>query len=399
MDTEVQSIMIVDDMQPNLRLLCDILDGSGYQLRPFTLPNAALNSALEVPPDLILLDVNMPELNGFEFCRRIHSDPTTSSIPVIFISAQKETAGILEGFRQGAVDYITKPFQEDEVHSRIQTHLKLRRAQRKLSEKNAALETTLNELKATQSQLVHAEKMASLGVLTAGIAHEINNPINFVKANAQIITKRIKEIKEGKRTFDETESNLWEEMAEGFLEGSSRIAEIVRSLETYARVGEEGKKLFDPKKNIDATLRMFSHRLNKSISIETSITPPLRPLYTNPGKINQVFTNLLSNAIAAVDENSQSEAKRIKITAKTEDDWYKIAVEDTGSGIDEEIVDKIFDPFFTTKPTGKGLGLGLSIASKLVEEQDGKLKVRNLHPGCVFEILLPNLPSNSQAKT
>ncbi|MBC2606356.1 sensor histidine kinase [Pelagicoccus albus] len=394
MDPRSESIMIVDDVQQNLRLLCEILSDHDYQLRPFSQPINALKSAFDLPPDLILLDVNMPEIDGFEFCKRIKANESTSRIPVIFISAQKDNAGILEGFRHGAVDYITKPFQAGEVISRIQTHLKLQRYQKELSDKNSNLERAMAELKSTQAQLVHAEKMASLGVLTAGIAHEINNPIAFIQANANVMAKRLEQMSQGSRSFGPKEQIDWKHLSEGFLDGSKRIADIVKSLQTYARVDEVGLKEYDPSLNITATLKLFSHRTKRGMNLSSNIQKPEKKLCANPGKINQVFTNLLSNAIAVLEGMETSQEKIIKIDARTireeDQDWYMIRVEDNGPGLKEGQEERIFDPFYTTKEPGKGLGLGLSIASKLMEEHKGKLRVFRASPGCVFDILIPH---------
>lgn len=385
--------MIVDDTQPNLRLLCDILAGSEFQIRPFFKPALALESAFADPPNLLLLDIHMPDIDGYEFCRQILAHPVTKKVPVIFISAQKETESIVKCFKQGAVDYITKPFQPEEVLSRIQTHLKLQRFQNTLHQRNTELENAITELKNTQSQLIHAEKMASLGTLTAGIAHEINNPINFIQASANIISKRLVEIDDGKRTFDKDESRDWGELMEGFLDGSSRIAEIVQSLKTFARLDEDSLKEFDPEANIKATLRIFRHKISGGIKQETTITPPERGLYANAGKLNQVLSNLLSNAIAAVEANPSGKQKLISVVAspirELDTSWYQISVSDTGMGIPAEALDRVFDPFYTTKPPGKGLGLGLSIASSIMEQHKGKLLVESSSKGTVFKLRLP----------
>lgn len=397
MTTSQESVMIVDDTQPNLRLLCSILENSGLQLRPFSNPKAALKSAKAQPPNLILLDINMPEMNGYQLCEQLHDNPNTQSLPVIFISAHKETEGIVKGFQHGAVDYITKPFQAEEVLSRIHTHLKLYRIERSLSQKNTALQAALRELKETQSQLVHAEKMAALGTLTAGMAHEINNPISFIQANTQIISKRLEQISDGKRSFDAEEISVWRDLMDGFKDGGSRIAEIVQSLETYARLDEETLKPFEAKENLEATIRLYRHKLKGQVDFKLEVIAPQACILANAGKINQVFGNLLCNAIDAVLDNPGKTRPSITVTAKPlqyeETEWYAIEVKDNGPGISEQTLKQIFDPFFTTKPIGKGLGLGLSIASKIMEQHNGRLTVKSTPQRTCFQMLLPHAPS------
>ncbi len=385
--------MIVDDTPPNLRLLCDMLGDKGYRLRPFSKPLAALESARSDPPDLYLLDVGMPEMNGYELCDALKKDERTQAAPVLFISANKETEGIVEGFRHGAVDYIVKPFQAEEVASRIATHLSLRRFQRTMQERNSQLQTTIRELKETQSQLVHAEKMASLGTLTAGIAHEINNPINFICANAKLLQKRLAQIDSGERVFEAGEAADWREMVDGLMDGSARIAEIVSSLETYARVDEDSMKIFAPRPNIEATARMFRHQIGSGIDFAISIEEPSAPIVANPGKVNQVLANLLSNAISVVAENPPGRACRIALRAGPQTregrDWYAISVADTGPGVEPDKQERIFEPFFTTKPPGQGLGLGLSIASSIMAQHRGRLELESTPEGATFTALLP----------
>ncbi|MCH6258492.1 response regulator [Puniceicoccaceae bacterium K14] len=388
-----ESVMIVDDTQPNLRLICEMLGKKDYRLRPFSNPLTALKSALADPPALFLLDINMPEMDGYELCDALKREESTKNVPVIFISALKEVARIVEGFHHGAVDYVTKPFQFEEVVSRIDTHLELQRYQKALTEKNEKLQETLNTLKRTHSQLIHAEKMASLGILSAGIAHEINNPINFIQANANLLDKRLKQIVQGQREFNEKEICDWQELVEGFVEGSARITEISNSLSIYARVDEDDVKLFDPKTNIEATLHIFKHELKERIKLDTSIEDPQLPLLANPGQINQVTANLISNAISAVQLNSDEQPAEISLTATNtcndEKNGYTIKVTDNGPGMSPQTLKHLFEPFYTTKPPGQGLGLGLSIAASIMKQHKGSLSGKNAEEGASFEAFLP----------
>jgi two-component system, NtrC family, sensor kinase len=199
------NILVVDDTPANLRLLAGILNRNGYKVRPVPSGELALSAVRGMPPDLILLDIMMPEMNGYEVCEKIKSDERTRDIPVIFISAINDVLDKVKAFAVGGVDYITKPFQMEEVLVRVETHLAMCQLQSKLKQKNEELTITLEQLQATQNQLVQSEKMAALGQLIAGIAHEINTPLgairssignitNFLETNLEVLPAFFKEL-------------------------------------------------------------------------------------------------------------------------------------------------------------------------------------------------------------
>ena len=186
--TDRGNILVVDDTPANLRLLAGILNGKGYKVRPVPSGELALSAVKGMPPDLILLDIMMPEMNGYEVCEKIKADEQTCNIPVIFISAINDVLDKVKAFAVGGVDYITKPFQMEEVLVRVETHLAMCQLQKKLQQKNDELTVTLDQLQATQNQLVQSEKMAALGQLIAGIAHEINTPLGAIRSSIGNIT-------------------------------------------------------------------------------------------------------------------------------------------------------------------------------------------------------------------
>ncbi len=187
-NTDRGNILVVDDTPANLRLLAGILNGKGYKVRPVPNGELALSAARGMPPDLILLDIMMPEMNGYEVCEKIKADERTRDIPVIFISAINDVLDKVKAFAVGGVDYITKPFQMEEVLVRVETHLAMCHLQNKLKQKNEELTLTLEQLKETQNHLVQSEKMAALGQLIAGIAHEINTPLGAIRSSIGNIT-------------------------------------------------------------------------------------------------------------------------------------------------------------------------------------------------------------------
>lgn len=411
------TILIVDDKVENLDVLSKMLGQHGHSVRPATSGKLALKAAKKRPPDLILLDIRMPEMDGYDFCRYLKADPELQDIPVIFISALTQAVEKVTAFKCGGVDYISKPFQLEEVMARVDTHLKLRHYQMELEEQNEQLRRTLQELKAAHARIVQSEKMASLGVLTAGIAHEINNPVNFVTSGIAGLRRLLgdfmevmdryssldrnnadEELKEIDRfkteiEFDEIRKGLYE-LIYNIQTGSERTAEIVRNLRTFARLDEEDEKPAEIRQNIDSTLMMLRSQYRDMIAIKKDIGD-LPPILCHPGKLNQVFMNILSNAVEAIKSKEtlapdEEIAIRTAVVEREGSRFVEIEIRDTGPGIPEEIRDRIFEPFFTSKEIGKGNGLGLSISLGIVESHGGTIEVGSNHPsGATFRIYLP----------
>ena len=279
-----------------------------------------------------------------------------------------------------------------------------RSSHRKLSRAYEKLEQTHQGLKATQSQLVNAEKMASLGQLTAGIAHEINNPINFVSASVSPIKKDLEELKgwlEGvraqadetpalKQLQDEYEPEViieeMEELLESIHSGATRTRDIVLGLRNFSRLDEDEFKEANLHEGLDSTLTLLTHKLKGRIELVKEYgSIPL--VSCRPGKINQVFMNVLSNAIDAIPEGEKG---KIFIQTEKLGETVRINIQDTGQGISEESLSKVFDPFYTTKEVGKGTGLGMSISYGIVEQHKGNIQIKSEEgKGTEVEISLP----------
>lgn len=276
---------------------------------------------------------------------------------------------------------------------------------RELVDKNNHIQQTLEELKNTQTQLIQTEKMSSLGRLVAGVAHEINNPVNFIKGNIFYVessTKELIDVINSKLANNSRLDNQLKELDYDFLRedllnaihsmgvGTQRIEEIVRSLKNFSRLDEAEVKNVDLHEGIDNTLLILSSQIQKGIDIVKQYGS-IPSIECYPAQINQVFMNLLANAIDALLEVKIS-SRKIWIATRFLDPTQaiEVVIRDNGSGIPPHLQAKIFDPFFTTKPIGKGTGLGLAICYQIIQKHKGNI---NLHsePGCgtTFTVTLP----------
>ncbi|MFN3361948.1 MAG: response regulator [Pseudanabaenaceae cyanobacterium] len=449
MNEERTVILIVDDNPTNLNVLSDVLDEAGFEVRVAQNGKIALERAAYDPPDLILLDVMMPGLNGFETCERLKADPQTAEIPVIFMTALSETVDKVRGLALGAVDYVTKPFQQEEVIARVRTHLQISRLNKSLAQQNLQLKAeiqarmkaeaelkeladnleklvekrtkelkdALHNLEQTQLQLIQQEKMASLGQLVAGVAHEINNPVNFIATNLEPAKEYVAELTRLLRLFMTHYPDPVVEVAEvlqfidldfiitdlhkimeSFQVGANMLTNISRSLRTFSRSDSTTPVPANIHDGIDSTLLVLGHRFkprNKRPEIKVVKKYgdlPLVKCYL--GQLNQVFINILANAVDAFDEyfqNGGDRSPQIVICTRAEGDKVCIHIRDNGPGMPDQVRERIFEPAFTTKPVGKGTGLGLSISRKIIEEQhQGQITCTSVEgEGTEFTITIP----------
>jgi signal transduction histidine kinase len=429
---EQPTLLIVDDNPTNIKVLFEFLKESGFRVLIAKDGESTLVKLESVTPDLILLDVMMPGIDGFETCRLIKENPKYKDLPIIFMTALEDTHQKVKGLSIGAVDYITKPFQQEEVLARVKLHLNLRNlTQQELAKKNAQLnelntsleqkvEARTTELKEAQSQLVLKEKMSSLGQMVAGIAHEINNPLTFIGGNlkhasdfAEHLISLIllyqkyypKPAAEIHQKIQEIDLNYIVEdfprLLKSMNEGTKRISNISQSMRTFYRGDNATKTQFDIHEGIDSTLMILAHRLKANEQRpEISIVKQygnLPEINCYSGQLNQVFMNLLANAIDALEEsNAGLSVAEIKtnsncITIKTEVDAGNaivIYIQDNGIGIPTELKSQIFEPLFTTKGVGKGTGLGLSITRQIIEDKHEGTLHCNSTPGKGTEFVI-----------
>lgn len=468
MNNEPSNILVVDDTLENLHLLAGMLRTNGYKVRPVPSGELALSGARGFPPDLILLDIMMPEMDGYEVCKALKADERTRTIPVIFISALSDVLDKVKAFGVGGVDYITKPFQEAEVLARVETHLALQRLQKNLQDKNQELTNTLQQLKITQDELIQSEKMAALGQLVAGVAHEVNTPLAAIRSSVANIAEFLHENLEQlpsffqgltqeqeqyfftllqkskqqtnslssreKRQFkkelmrqlesqgiekaDSLASTLVNigvyDQIEPFLPlfkdldsemilktayqfatlqrstrtistATEKATKVVFALKSYARYDHFGEKVqAQITDGIETVLTLYHNQLKQGVEVTKNYEKPLPLILCYPDELNQVWTNIIYNALQAMDYQGT-----LKIEIRQQDENLLVSITDSGKGIAPEIIPKIFEPFFTTKPLGEGSGLGLDIVKKILNKHQGKIWVESIPGQTTFTVSLP----------
>ncbi len=376
------TLLVADDEPDMLRFLKSQLS-SHYRVIEAVDGQQAIEKASQFLPDIILLDMMMPEKDGLQACREIRERTPTQSIPIILLTARADEETKLASLSAGASDFLAKPFSTTELHVRIKNLVESHQYQRKLSKQNQVLETTIEQLKDTETQLVQTEKLASLGRMSAGIIHEINNPLNF--ATTGLFTLRNK----GKYVAAEQQEE-YQEILKDVEDGIKRVKNIVSDLRMFTHPDTESRDQVEIAEVVTSALRFLSNEWKDRVQVVLDL-PEHQTVWANKNKLIHVLVNLLQNAMDALKGKAfENEKPTISIQGRVENGRSVLIVRDNGSGIAAEHLDKIFDPFYTTKDVGEGMGLGLAICYRIVHECDGRIAVRT-EPGkfCEFALEFP----------
>ena len=376
------TLLVADDEPDMLRFLKSQLSPH-YRVLEAVDGQQAVEKASQFLPDIILLDMTMPEKDGLQACREIREHTPTQNIPVILLTARADEETKLSALSAGASDFLAKPFSTTELHVRIKNLVESHQYQRKVSKQNQVLESTIEQLKETETQLVQTEKLASLGRMSAGIIHEINNPLNF--ATTGLFTLRNK----GKYLAKEQQEEYMEILTD-IEEGIGRVKNIVSDLRMFTHPETESRDQVEVAEVVKASLRFLSNEWKDKVQIEQNLAEH-QTIWANKNKLIHVLVNLLQNSLDALKSKTfENEKPTIWIEGRLEPGTSVLAVRDNGTGIDHEHLDKIFDPFYTTKDVGEGMGLGLAICYRIVQDCEGRVSVRT-EPGkfCEFKLEFP----------
>ncbi|MDM8522147.1 response regulator [Desulfococcaceae bacterium HSG8] len=442
-------ILIVDDNPINIKLLTDILQDD-YQTAVAENGLEAISHIKIQYPDLILLDILMPGIDGYEVCARLKADTQTKDIAVIFITAMDSPTDVTKGFEAGASDYITKPFNVLEVKARVKNHLSVVRIREQL-----------------RAELIRSEKMAILGQIVAGVAHEIKTPLGAIQASIDNISDSLglileqlprllqslpddsrkdffllldkalqgktglsaREERKLKRSltsvleehgldnaddisdtltdmgiydkidpflplFQSSENQLILETAynisglqrnaRNISTAAGRATKIVFALKSYAHYDHTGKKVeSDLTQGIETILTLYQNQLKYGIEVIRNYEK-LPPVLCYTDELDQVWANLINNAIQAMDGKGT-----LTIDIYQKESSAVVTITDSGKGIPDEIKTRIFEPFFTTKSVGEGSGLGLDIVLKIIDKHHGKIEAESEPGKTVFSVILP----------
>lgn len=408
---DLETILIVDDEEIVRRFHIDCLSA---RYRCFEADSA--ERALEILEDedisLVITDWVMPGMSGTTLLRRVVSD--FPNVPVVMVTGVDHPERALDAMRFGAFDYLLKPSQPDSLDFTVERALRHRELMIKneqykadLELRNAELAGQKAELERLQALIIQTEKMASVGQLTAGIAHELNNPLGYISGNLQILDQYFQDIRKLLALYEDSlvsdhnserlekfkEKIYYREMLENIgsvindcVDGTDRVTELVENLRVFSKLDQPEFTKTDINRDIHATVKLlgrFFEKENVKLTLNYGHLPKIDAF---PAHLNQVWMNLLLNAGQAV----QEKGGEVSITTNISDEIVIVRISDTGYGIAPENLNRVFEPFFTTKPIGQGTGLGLSTAYGIVEEHCGTIGVTSGYgKETVFTVRLP----------
>ncbi|EAR21162.1 Response regulator receiver:ATP-binding region, ATPase-like:Histidine kinase A, N-terminal [Nitrococcus mobilis Nb-231] len=363
-DDERATVLVVDDEPDMQRYLVELL-AREYRVLKASDGRQGLALAQSQRPNLMVLDLMLPEIDGLEICRRIKESPQTRSTRIVLLTARADETTKLAALENGADDFLTKPFSGIEVQTRLHNLLRSAKLEQDLQLRNEELQTTLDELTQTQNQLLHSEKINALGRLSAGLLHEVNNPLNYALTALEVV-KNDRTI-----TGDEELSEIIGDIDEGM----QRIRGIVSELRAFAYPSKGEQQTFDAAKAVQGAVQMLVHE-RRDVAVYNEVDESCC-VKGSRNHIVQVLVNLIGNAIKAVQAVAEQRAGEIRIRAEEDNGRIRVSVRDNGTGIPADTLNRVFDPFYTTRDVGEGMGMGLSVCQTIVRNHGGELCVRS----------------------
>ena len=386
MKSKPLKILAIDDNHDNVMALKAVVTDQLPNAKVFTASNGqkGLDLAFAYDPDVILLDIVMPEMDGFEVCRRLKDDHYLHAIPVVFLTALRtDRESRIRALEIGAESFLSKPFDEVEIIAQIRAMAKIKEANRRILIEKDHLEALVKErtieLEKSHTQLLHSEKLSAVGSLSASIAHEFSNPLQGVMVVLKVLSENAPLAQEEQR------------MVSLALHECRRMKDLIANLRDFYRPTSGKLEPVDLHAVIDALLLIAKKELlTRKISVVKKYADNFSPVIGVADQLKQVLMNLLNNASYACESGGA-----ITLATTTTEDGVVVHIEDTGTGISQKNLARIFEPFFTTKPETKGTGLGLSVSYGIIKNHGGRIEVKSeAGKGSVFSVFLPLTQTN-----
>lgn len=378
-------LVLVADDEPEMRRFLVSQLNEEYEVMEAVDGLEAISQAQSALPDLMLCDLMMPQKDGLEVCKELRANSHTSGIPVILLTARADEDAKFDALQMGANDFLAKPFSSVELQARVKNLIERHRFQQHLARQNEALSKAIEQIKETEMQLVQSEKMSSLGRFSAGLMHDILNPLNYARTGLFVLRKKARKLPPDSAAETDT-------VITDIEDGLRRVDEIVSGLRTFTHPGGQVAEELDLAETFKIPLQFVANDVKeKNISLKLNLLPGQK-VWASRNNLITVIVNLLENAIDALGEKqfTNGSGPLIEISSRVEGDRSLIVFHDNGPGITQENLSKVFDPFFTTKDIGKGTGLGLSICFGIVRGYGGNITAAsNFGQFCEFTLDLP----------
>ncbi len=373
-----QEVVLVADDENDMRQFIASLLSEDYRVVQTREGGSVKDLVAEHEPSLVLLDWMMPGKTGLEVCRELRANPANRDTKIMLLTARIDEKSKLEALSVGADDFLTKPFSSVEVKTRVANLLRSARLQKDLRLRNEELTTTIEKLQRTEMMLIQSEKMNAIGSLSAGLLHEINNPLNYTMTAMSIVKRQ-----------SGTLSADMQELIADIDEGMVRIRDVITNLKGFAYPEKMGQLSVFPLGDAFLDARKMTARELEGILVEGDISRELM-VKGQKTQLTHLFINLLVNAAKALGEMPPEHPRHITVRAMVDEGLATIEVADNGPGIPPDIINRVFEPFFTTRAVGSGMGMGLSVCHTIMASHGGAIRVGNRPDGgAVFTVTLP----------
>jgi signal transduction histidine kinase len=383
-------VLVCDD-SATMRALIRSLLVPGHEVLLAETGEEALERALAFRPDVIVSDLLLPGISGSELCRRVRQTPVLADVPFILVTTLADATARAIGLEAGADDYLYKPLRERELRARVTSLLRLRRVMLALEARSQEVEAANAALREAQTALVRAGKLASVGTLAAGLAHEINNPLSYVKAGARALERVVDEIARlaappGRELTPALREAVAEahDLAREMAEGSRRLERIAGDLRVIASPDAPAEELVDPGEAVQSAFLLARSRFPSLPRLDIEVEPG-PPIESVGRMLIQGLVPVVENAVQA-----SGPGGTVKVRIRQIEGGVEISIQDSGPGIPPEVLPRVFDPFFSTRPLGQGMGLGLSVAYGIVHGLGGDIQVESRPAeGAQFRVRMP----------